>query len=227
VAWNRIDVLTAVGATIGTDYSFKASQSGYTVTISLPAAGRFAATDVGKRIFWSDGTMSIITAYTSATVVTVADSTTRTDLGGGIIYSPTAEEDSNYRSFNDTTTDVTLRSHLSSYWLRNRYWVPLPDCDTGIFMQDILVGAVRGQRRIYYNELLDDYMVGYYSSYWQKNDVDDAIEELREYKSVFSAICSHSTVSYFPDKKIQREIPELGELVTVLAYKETRSHTIG
>lgn len=227
VTWSRTDVLTNVGATIGTDYSFTASQAAYTVTIALPAAGRFAATDVGKRIFWSDGTTSIITGYTSATVVTVADSTTRTAMGGGILYSPSTTAYENYRNFNDTMTDQVLRSHLSSYWLRNRYWVPLPSSNTGCFWGDFMVCATRNSRKIYYNELLDDYMVGYYSSYWQKNDIDDAISELRSYKSTFSVFCTHSVSSFYPDKKIQKEIPELGELVSVLAYKETRSNSIG
>jgi hypothetical protein len=92
------------------------SQSGTTVT-RITGSRDFTADDVGKIIYWSDDTEVEITAFTSATVVTVADSATKTtltiELYGFATYSEIFLSDEEYPGDNlnvhvilDTPVDV-------------------------------------------------------------------------------------------------------------------------
>ncbi len=93
------------------------TQDDVTATAS---AALFAASDVGKRIVYSDGTTATITGYTSTTVVTVAESQTVTaltaDIKGIISYVEVnadskrnweAEEVENAEYLNDYGLDAT------------------------------------------------------------------------------------------------------------------------
>lgn len=225
VTWDQTDVTTNLGATVGTDKAFVFSQSGTTVTAS--AGTPFASGDVGKRIFASDGTLIVIAGYTSSTVVTAADSATRTGLGGGILNGPVADATKNRRVYNDSTTDDVLSTRVNKYWLKNRFWSPVPNCDTGVFCNGFMICAVRGNRTIYETQLADDYLLGYYDPEFQTDVTQDAIQELRVYKDFVSAICSNSTVSWDTNITAEETRPDVGDAIIYLASKKVVDDQVG
>ena len=225
VTWDQTDVTTNLGATIGSSNAFVFSQSGTTVTAS--AGTPFDANSVGKRIFVSDGTLIVITEYTDSTHVEVADSTTRTSLGGGILVSPTGTSTANTRKFTDSVTDAKLSTRISKIWCKNRFWEPLPDCDIGVEIDGFFVSAVKGGKAIYETQLANEYFAGYYDPEFQVDTVPDSIQALRVYPSLLAAICSQSTTAWATEITITDSRPEVGLSSTFLAQKKPVDYQIG
>lgn len=225
VTWNKTDVTTNLGATIGTIKSFVFSQSGYTLTAS--SGTPFDSNSIGKRIFASDGTLILITGYTSSSVVTVGDSETRTALGGGILESPTSSSTANTRKFTDRMTDSKLLTRLSKAWCKNRFWEPLPNCDIGVEIDGFFISAIRGDKAIYQTQLANSYFAGYYDPEFQIDTVIDSIQALRVYPSALVAICSQSTVQWATEITETDSRPEVGLSTTFLAQKKTIDFQIG
>ena len=229
VTWNKVDIKTSLAAAIGTTLSFKATQSGTTVTISGPAGGRFASTCAGLRIFWDDGTMSVITGYTSATVATVADSTTRAAMGGGIIDTPDTTATANTRKFYDDITDDQLSDQISVAVLQNRWFEPLPDCDTGVLMNGWIVGGLRGQKRIYYSQVpfRTQSLVGYYYPQYQTDDLEGRLVELLDTEFTATAVCNHITINYDTTAVAVETIAAIGQSVSFFARSEIKDRETG
>lgn len=225
VKWGNSDITTDVGATIGSSNSFVYSQSGRTVTASKGSP--FASTSVGKRIFVSDGTLSTITGYTSSTVVTVADSTTRTNVGGGIIVGPTGSSPANTRKFTDRVSDEKLSTRISKAWCKNRFWEPIPDCDIGVEIDGFFISAVKGGKAIYQTQLANSYFAGYYDPEFQIDTVPDSIQALRSYPGTLSAICSQSTISWSTEVTGTDSRPEVGLSTTFLSQRRPVDYQIG
>lgn len=225
VTWNKTSVATDVGATIGTIKACVFSQSGTTVTASKGTP--FDSNSIGKRLFASDGTLIVITGYTSSTVVTVADSETRTGLGGGIIESTTSSSTANTRKFTDRIDDTKLLTRLSKAWCKNRFWEPLPNCDIGVEIDGFFISAVKGSQEIYETQLSNPYFAGYYDPEFQIDTVEDSIQSLRVYPSYLAAICSQSTVQWATEITETDSRPEIGLSVTFLAQKKTIDFQIG
>jgi hypothetical protein len=231
VSWNKTSTATKVGATIGTRKACVFSQSGTTVTASKGTP--FDANSVGKRIFVSNGELLLITGYTSSSVVTVADVVTvansepRSELGGGIIESPTATSTANTRKFTDRIDDTKLLTRLSKAWCKNRFWEPLPNCDIGVEIDGFFISAIKGGNEIYETQLANPYYAGYYDPEFQIDTVEDSIQALRVYPSYLAAICSQSTVQWATEITGTDSRPEIGLSVTFLAQKETIDYQIG
>lgn len=83
--------------TWGPNDHFTVSKSGTTVT-ATSSAPEFTSDDVGKVLYWNDGTSDTITAYTNATTVTVSGSGTKSSQRG---YTKPANSVSQTYSIND------------------------------------------------------------------------------------------------------------------------------
>lgn len=225
VTWNKADVTSNVGATIGSSNAFVFSQSGYTLTATVGTP--FSTDSVGLRVFASDGTLILITGHTSSTIVTVADSATRTGLGGGILVTPTATSTANTRKFTDRVDDDKLSTRISKAWCKNRFWEPLPNCDIGVEIDGFFVSAVRGGRAIYETQLANSYFAGYYDSEFQIDIIQDSIQALRCYPSLLSAICSQSTISWSTEITSTDSRPDVGLSTTFLAQRKPVDYQIG
>jgi hypothetical protein len=225
VTWDKTDVTTDVGATIGSSNAFVFNQSGYAVAVI--SGTPFDANSVGKRIFISDGTLSIITGYTDSTHVTVADSATRTAIGGGILVSPTAASTANTRKFTDRVSDDKLSTRISKAWCKNRFWEPLPNCNIGIEIDGFFISAVKDGKQIYETQLANSYFAGYYDPEFQIDKTGDSIKSLRVYPSYLCAICSQSTIQWSTEITIEDSRPEVGLTTTFLAQKKTIDYQIG
>lgn len=220
-----VGTYTNVGAVIGTTEAFVFSQSGNTVTAERGTP--FDGDSIGKRIFASDGSLILITAYTDSTHVTVADSTTRSSLGGGIIVSPSANSNINIFNYLDMTGDDTLSTRISKYWCKNRFLEPLPNCNVGVVVDGFLISAVKGGSVIYQTQLANETLAGYYDPEFQIDTVQDSIQALRVYKNILSAICSQSTISWPTDTTATDSRPDVGLSTTFLAQKKVVDYNIG
>ena len=225
VTWDQADVTTDLGATIGSSKAFVFSQSGTDVTVS--SGTPFDANSVGKRIFASDGTLIIIIGYTDSTHVTVADSETRTSLGGGILESPTADSTANTRKFTDRISDYKLSTRISKAWCKNRFWEPLPNCDIGVEIDGFFISAIKDGKEIYETQLANAYFAGYYDPEFQIDKVGDSIKRLRVYPGYLVAICSQSTIQWSTEITAEDSRLEVGLSTTFLAQKKTIDFQIG
>lgn len=140
-----------------------ASQAGYTVT-ALSSVFVSAAYSVGKTLYWSDGTQSTITGFTSVTQVTVADSTARTTLAfcmGSDVG----------RTICDTNTDDVLRSRIASgLTLQQRLWTNLPSTDDqGLIIPGFMLSYETGGGQVNYGQMSlgKEYLAGMYFPAYQ------------------------------------------------------------
>lgn len=224
VTWSTSNAYTDLGATIGTSVCFTFSQSGTAITAE--SGTPFDANSVGKRIFASDGTLILIVGYTDSTHVTAADSATRSSLGGGIMESSYTGTE-NLRRYSDTVSDDVLSRRISKAWCKNRFWVPLPNCNIGVEINGFFISAVKGESAIYQTQLANDYFAGYYDPEFQVDTVQDSIQALRVYSMLLSAICSKSTVSWNTEVTITDSRPDVGLSSTFLAQKKPVDFQIG
>lgn len=223
--WNKAWEYTDVAGAIGCTSPFIFSQSGTAITAE--SGTPFDWDSIGKRIFASDGTLILIVGYTDSTHVTAADSTTRTSLGGAIIESPTSSAIVNRRHYNDTVSDDVLSTRINKVWCKNRFWEPLPNCNVGVELDGFFASAVRGESAIYFTQLANDYYSGYYDPEFQIDTVQDAIQSLRVYPSILSAICSQSTISWNTEVTGSDTRPGLALYSSFLAQKKPVDYKTG
>lgn len=198
---------------------FKFNQSG--VTVTAEGSTPFTSAMIGDYIYVSDGSLLLITGYTSSSVVTVAQSATKTSVGGYVpVYG-------SYTYYNDSVTDDKLSTRISKAWCKNRFWAPLPNCDIGVELDGFFASAVKGESAIYFTQLANTYLAGYYDPEFQVETVEDSIQALRVYPSLLSAICSQSTVSWPTEVTGTDSRPEIGSSVTFLVQKKPVDYKIG
>ena len=201
---------------------FAFSQSGHVVTAE-GGATPFTESDVGNRLFASDGSVLLVTEYVSSGSVNVADSTTRTQVGG--VRLPPFNE--LYRRFSDTITDDVLSTRISKIWCKNRFWEPIPNCELGVDIPGFFISAVKGGGAIYQTQLADLRFAGYYDPLFQIDSVQDDIQALRAYKGILAAMCSGSIVVWDTSITAQDTRPEVGALTAFLAQKKALDQKVG
>jgi hypothetical protein len=159
---------------------FRATQATNTVTIDsgIVSTFTFDTDDVGKYIFWSDRTLSVITEYVSSSSVKVHDSTTRTSLAAAI--------DPVSRNYNDTVNKEDWEAKQGSgeplYNLGNRYFEPLPDANLAAIVPGFYVVAIRDYKEYYYSQSGSKRNMGYYHPVKQVGEsVVGGLEQLRDY----------------------------------------------
>lgn len=173
-------------ACIGHGLLFRASQSGTTITIDKPAAGVFVPNHRGQTIFRSDGKISVIKNYLTATTAEAAESETWTDLACTI-----KPENSNfYRRYNDTVPDDgkgraidSLLARLATkqdIYIPRRIFLPMPNCDMIISESGFVLTGIRGTEWYRYCQYGDkDYAVGYYRPIDQEDKTPGDITHIK------------------------------------------------
>lgn len=240
VKWSHMGTGGADGAAIGTQKFSHAQHTAPNELRITNAEYNFGLNDVGKRVFLADGTSHIITSYIKLSdgilsYPTEIDSTT--DIMGYVITGAltgaywsacamvedsTSELDNrNTREFYDTTTDEVLRVRASRYWLKNRFWEPLPNCERGTIIPGFMISGALDGSEIYMTDLSEPHLAGYYYSRggWQVNEVDDAIKALRTYGSNAVAFCVNSTIIWDGEVIGVEETPEVAERIRFLSQR--------
>lgn len=198
-------------------------QTAYTVTCTdhVPADAY-----IGSAIHWSNGTFSVITGCVAGASYTVADSATRAGLAAGLLSANDIEAQ---RWFNDTVSDDTLRTRVSNFTLKNRFWQPLPNCNTGIISNGWLLGALRGGRSVYYSQVVPEYsyLWGYYNDAKQTSEYKDLISNI-QYSNDNAVVFLYNSIWRIPlNNYIEEAIEEIGEIVFVLTGTAPIAPSVG
>lgn len=213
--WVFTNASAAIG---GTAFTF--SRSGN--LLSGTQFTEFDNIETGDLIFTSDGEILHVVGKPGGAPYT-AESGTLTDVAGVIM--PTSFP--NGIVFTDTTSDDVIASRLSIYWLKNRFWQPIPNCDVGVEIDGFTISAVRGGKSIYETQLADPQFAGYYDPEFQIDTIQDAIQALREYNGVLAAICSQSTTTWSSELTGTDSRPGIGSTVSFLAQRKVADYRIG
>ena len=202
-------------------------------TVTRTAGGTFAATDVGKILFWANGDWTVIKSYTNANVVEATLPQTGSSIAStAVTWSPVSMVMTDITRddyFGTDTTVKQLRPRTGGYSLKNRFHVPIPDCDSGIVAGAFIIGSIRAEQKTYYSQILafETYYGGYYN---QENQVilfNDTIELVREFPDDAILYCTNS-IHRIPINTFNTvEIPEVGEIIAVLAGQAQVVNEVG
>ena len=190
------------------------TQAAFTLTI----ASGYALTDqdIGKPVFYSDGTINWIRSRTSATVAVMLNSATKASQAACI--NPTS------RRFNDTITDETIeaRFHFAPFTPDNRFYIELPNTDLGVVVPGFIVVAQTGDNVIRYTPLAKEardqkYFAGSYNNARHFDDyAEGAIQRLAKYPDKLIVFCSRSVWGCPTNIPMVTEIKDFGITIAVL-----------
>lgn len=217
--WSGNGIKAGQAGVIGAGLGYVASQSTTQVTSTTSA---FSSTDVGKTIFWSDGTRSYISGYTSDQVVTVLDSTTRDSLA--FVITPTS------RKYYDTTIDETMQGRLEAgFSLQQRFWEPLPACNIGTLAPGFMIVAEQNNGYVWYSQmpLSMTYITGYYYSPYQWMYLKDEIQAITEHTDKVVVWCKRSRHSLPVNLTQDYVLDKVGISYTVLGGSAPIDQSVG
>lgn len=206
------DTKAQQAAAIGGGDVILGSQSGGTITVE--GGDTFDENDVGKTIFWSDGTWSIIVEYIDSEHVIVHDSRTR--VSQGLTLDPVS------RVITDITSDEVLRDRqgeLNVGLLQHRFYLPMPPCNRIVIVPGFLVGAQSNKPTVYYSQLgvAKAYLGGYHIESRQKIDrIKQPVQWIEKIASKFIIWCNNSTWGGASNLALVKELPEFGEAFAIL-----------
>jgi hypothetical protein len=221
---NAIDSnFTNVSASLGSIRNSKVS-SFNTTTKELVSteADFFHAYDAGKTVFFSDGSTSFITAYNSATSVTLLNDRDVSNLAFSL--DPTG------RDISDFVTDATLDSRINyAYTLSHRFWEPLPSANIGAVHGGFMLTAQSNSNTISYSTIpLDSkYLMGYYYSPFQYMKTQDEIQFLTKHKNKVVCWCKNTKYEIPLSTIDLKQIEKIGVSYSVLSIMEKLQSTIG
>lgn len=207
-----------MAAGIGNGTILECEQSGSTVTINDGRA--FTDEDIGKFLFFSDGSYDIIKSVISGTSLEMSTNSTR--IAQGAVVDPT------YRNYNDTKSDEILEDWVS-FELPYRRMLPIPECNEGTIFPGFFSSTVRGSSRYWYSSLpaAADYSIGmYYPGLQEATDLQDEIVALSSFPDRMVVYCRSKT--YIVASSINSTItPFPGTVLSVLNSPAIRDNTVG
>jgi hypothetical protein len=202
-----------------------ASLAGTTVTRT--EGDTFLSTDVGRPLFFPDGTIKWIKSYTDANNVEVTVA--------GTISSTACGLDPKERKWNDTVRDEPygneecLRARVRKYTCQNRFFVPIPNCDMGEVTASMIWGAIKGEYIVHYSASDTNYrhQAGYYYESEQRMIFKEKITEISEVKGVLTIKFNNST-RYIPINAFNSiDITDAGTAIIKATGNEVVSEYIG
>jgi len=145
----------------------------------------FSGSDIGKTLFWSDGSSTLI--------VDVVSGVARV-LGRQVKADQACSLNPNGRSFNDTVSDFTLESRFKSFPLTTRFFDRMPDSSIGCVIPGFVLTADRGFGEFNYCSTYLPSLIGYHHRSGQSNDtIVDGIQSITWNKSSVSIKTNQKT----------------------------------
>jgi len=185
---------------IGSRDYFEASKSGTAITA---ANWTFISDDVGKMIFWEDGSVSIIKAVTGGIASTV-DTDTKTLQAAAI--NPTT------RNFFDSVDDKQLAARTKSWVLETRYYKRMPDPSFGAVIPGFLAIGQQDFGDLYYCSTDNAHTIGYCHGVGQHNKkIKEGLTELTTIQDNLILRCKHKTYRINPQFATPLGDAEFGE----------------
>lgn len=156
----------------------------------------FVMEDIGKLIFWEDGTTSIIKTISSIGVAYTVDTGLKDSQFGGI--NPVE------RSFNDKTSDEVLLSRQKNAPLRTRFYAPLPKASLGLVIPGFIILADRMFGELFYGETSTYYDIGYHNIAAQRDaTIEDEITSLTQNDGNIVIRTKYKTFEMYPSQAFQ------------------------
>lgn len=217
---NTSQTVSATGVSIGNGTSSTRVCIQSTTTVTRTVGASFAATDVGKRLVWSDGSESVITAYTDGDTVTVSDSKTRPAEGCAV--------DATSRKYVDATPDSTLEDREIAWPLVNNLFSPVPAGNILEHGNGYFFHGVVGGKYVYYTvPALDrQYLAGYYHPY-QYIPLDGALQKIKTYGDSVAFYTKSSITGGGLTSGYTRELEKIQSVITLIGQTYPISENIG
>jgi hypothetical protein len=179
-------------------------------TIAHSSGDVFNAADVGRPLFWADGEITWVqSSYTLDTTLDLVSASplTALEIPMPVTMYPVAGTLS--RVFNDTTPDVgattgevglTERFYSGSRkYFPKRGYLPFPNLETGLYGFGFVVGAIRGDKELYYADVASTlYSPAIYRPITQQEYLDTEIQAFFKFGSTIAIFGSGKTRSITP-----------------------------
>jgi len=183
----------------GTDTVFTAEKIGNTITVT---GYDLTDDDIGKPVFWADGTISYLTSTT-----TTLDSDSRS--------SQRAYIDPTRRNWHDTMSDNIRDGYAYYNTLKTRFYDKLPQSNLATYNKGLLVLALRDYNKLYYSDTSELSTIGYNHPNQVNDSIDKGIRCLITVKDVFTIMTTSSTHTINPKQSTVLET-DFGEFYTVM-----------
>ncbi len=194
----------------GTNTSFTAYKEGNVITFSDYTP---VEEDIGKAVFWSDGTVSFLSSLT-----TTIDSEDKEPQR--MYINPTE------RNYYDTMSDNERDGYAQYLTLKTRGYNKLPQSNLATYNKGLLVVALKDYNKLYYTGTSEMSTIGYHHI----NQVNDSIEKgircMFSVGDVFTFLTTSSTHTVNPKQATVLET-EFGEFYTVMPDAFLVNGTIG
>ena len=182
----------------------------------------FTSDDVGKLLYWQDGSYSVIKyVITSVGKAVTVDSTSRT--------SEYCLSDLTYRVYNDIVTDADLiNGYIPEFPYNMRFFQPMPNTNIAASENGYLVTASRDQNTVYYSQTTQIERIGYHNATKQLNkSIEEGIKSIVSSGSYFT-VCT-STDSFLINPQQARDFgnADYGESYFILPEPVLASSGIG
>ena len=145
----------------------------------------FDATDIGKIIFWENGTWDIIISLVSSTQAQTSNFSQHSDYYNGVIGWVTLN-----RAYCDSIPDSVL-ANRAGYLLPHRFFTPMPNCNLGIVIPGFVATAQTNSDMLYYCQTNYPQLIGCYNEGLQYDEADSDISELSQFPGSLIAYGSH------------------------------------
>jgi hypothetical protein len=194
--------------TIGGEKTFTADFTTTDGVTTFESTGyTFSASDIGKCIFWHDGTYCIVDGVADGSISVVGDISGKDDSIVGAI-NPT------WREYYDTVTDNIQNGFLAVYPLKTSYNIPLPSMTSSAMAGGMLFVSSSASNKLTYSSL--DVSIGYYHA--NKQAVDTFVDSILALSIVkdYLVIFTQSSTFSIPMSGSKQVTTEFGEAYTIV-----------
>ncbi len=206
---------------IGATEMLRVSKSGNTVQKSV---GSFTSDDIGKFIFWKDGTYSVVKGLSSGNAITI-DSISKQAEGDGYAR---CVLDPYRRTYVDFTTDDVLIARSSSLPYNMAFYSPVPNTGIAALSNGVTFFATGNDNVLHYSDSYDSSRVGYYNSGFQiNNKITNKITAIFPVNNNIAFTTINKTFTVNVAQSSSGGNPNLGESYTVMPDPQLVSHNIG
>lgn len=210
-----------LAANIGDGRVCRVVQTGDLVEVvvgsSVGSFGIMDTYDVGKRIYWPNGTYSYIRERISDTQWRVYDSIDKLETACAV--------DPEYRAYCDTIFDVDLLDRASGWTCRNRFMREVKTSNIVARQPAFMVFGARGDKEVWYCQTNPYYkqFVGYHVREYQTVELQDRLVAFWDFTSLVSAMCNASIYTANTSSSQEITIPATQQKIWQIIAFEKRA----
>jgi hypothetical protein len=192
------------------------------ITLMGMYGGVFSPQDVGRTVFFADGTTAVITAYGTGSSVDIT-ATADKPLQAFTIQPGTGNFFRNYNDYlpdeDNSVIPLSLQARISSgaggdLYVPRRFWRPVPSSDLVGIDSGFSIYCSRGGSRFYYCQIGDkEFCDGYYRPVSQEEPVDGQIRHIVIFPSTAVIFLVNKTYTLPLNNSTDDGREDIGEVV--------------